>query len=193
MPEIKIGATSFALILLLLTFEGIPFTLTLIICVLIHETGHILASYAFGVKIRSVNFNLYGARIELASSLSSYISEFLIAAAGPAANIVFGGIFVFLQSSQNEGVSFFSLVNFSLALINMLPISNLDGGRMISCLTSQFFGSRVSYVITSALSAVTIAALWIISVFLWLVFAENVSLFILCLYVFYSMIIKRGF
>ena len=112
MPELKIEVPTVVFVFFMLVFEDITYTLTLVFCVLTHEAGHMIASRALGVKIKALRINIFGARIEL-SALSSYISEFLIAAAGPAANIVFGGLGMIYIKDPAEGWPFFSLVNFA--------------------------------------------------------------------------------
>ena len=169
-------------------------TLVLVFCVLCHECAHLLAASILGVKVKDVRLNLFGARIELVDMLSSYISEFIIAASGPAMNILLAFLgMIFMKDSQSYRENFFTCVNLSLALVNLLPISTLDGGRMLYTATSYIFGADRAQLILHYTSMVMIVFLWGISVVLWFCFEQNISLLVFCLYLFYSIVIKRGY
>ena len=190
MPELKVSLSTIVLFIALIVYCDIISTLLLVFCVLCHEAGHIIAAYILGVKIKSVRFNLFGARIELGSSLESYITELLIALSGPAASITLGTLGIIFCDGE---IKLFTCINFALALVNLLPISTLDGGRIISSFASHFLGAATSDKLIRFTSAFVIVILWGISVFLWFSFEKNISLFIFCLYLFYSLIIKREY
>ncbi len=194
MPEIKIGAQAASLLLFLLIFEDRASVLTMIVCVLLHECAHILAARSLKIPIKSLHFNMFGARIELGDPLGSYISEFAVAFAGPALNILLGVVGIIIYREQaGDRLLFFTLTNFALAIVNLLPISTLDGGRMLSSLASQFFGSDAAERIMRFVSFAVIVLLWLISVFMWFYFEENISLAVLCMHLFLNLIIKRGY
>ena len=167
MTKISIDITSLLFIAVMLCYDPAS-TLVLVFCVLCHEAAHLLAAYLLRVNVARMRFDLFGARIDISNALASYRSEFIISAAGPAMNILLGGV-------------------------GIVMCETLDGARMLSTLVSYFFGDRIACRTIEAASLFVIAFLWMISVFLWFSFGGNIYLLIFCLYLFYTVIIKRGY
>ena len=190
MPKLKVNASTVVFLIGLFVYCDTLSTLLLVFCVLCHEAGHILAAFTLGVKIKSVRFNLFGARIELESSLESYLFEFFIALSGPAANITLGTLGIIFDDGR---MNLFVCINFALAFVNLLPISTLDGGRVVCSLASHILGADSADKLLRFTSASVIVILWGVSIFLWFSFEKNISLFVFCLYLFYSLIIKRDY
>lgn len=96
-----------------------PFVLS----VLLHEMGHYLCLLSMGLPPRHVTFALAGAKMEIPPL--GYRQEFLCAASGPAVSLLLG---LFLPLWPMLG-------GYSLCLggVNLLPLGNLDGGRMLRC------------------------------------------------------------
>lgn len=106
--------------------------------ILVHELGHALAGRAFGVP-SSIVLYAFGGFANFPAGRFSRGQDFLVTLAGPAIQILLGG-FAFTMLSQMEnltpqGVHFFrALMGVSLfwALINLIPILPLDGGRLMA-------------------------------------------------------------
>ncbi len=94
-------------------------------CVL-HELGHLTAMILFGKEAEKISLGYFGIKIVTAKRFLSPCKEALIAFAGPLANLI---IFAFLFTANRKDYAFISL---GLALFNLLPISMLDGGHIIS-------------------------------------------------------------
>lgn len=97
------------------------------LCCALHELGHIAAMKALKIKIRGLTF--YSGGVKLKSeplSLRNTLSEISVLAAGPFVNLLLGAAgFLF-------GNRIFTGINISLLLFNLLPLSALDGGRIMS-------------------------------------------------------------
>lgn len=109
----------------------------------LHELAHAVMARAFGCRIESVELLPFGgmARIRHAS-LSDY-AEFCIAAAGPIASFILGGLTaaaVYAFPKTVLALDAFLLFNLTLALVNLLPALPLDGGRMLRCLLARRMG-----------------------------------------------------
>ena len=78
----------------------------------------------------------------------------------------------------------FVMTSVALGIINLLPISGFDGGRMFSALAHSLFSCRTAERISSVLSFVIIFALWCFSVYLMFKISASVSLFVFSLSLF---------
>ena len=101
---------------------------------LCHELGHYLALRAVGNDVRLLRLTGIGAEM-LPLRPMSYGQEFFAVAAGPLTNLLLAAV-----SAQWEGGALFSGLNLVLGSFNLLPISRLDGGRLIKCLCSMLSG-----------------------------------------------------
>lgn len=93
----------------------------------LHELGHCLALYFFGIDRKQITFTCYGAEIKIEKTLS-YTKELVTASAGPAVNL----ILALLCCRFPFGMEFAG-INLSLAIFNLLPVGQLDGARILRC------------------------------------------------------------
>ncbi|MGE0525824.1 MAG: site-2 protease family protein [Bdellovibrionales bacterium] len=108
--------------------------------IIAHEFGHAWVGRQYGLPIRSIRLFIFGGVAEMDEEPPSAKSEFLMAAAGPAASI---GIGVFLGMLGAIGwqlewsflinaiLTYLGAVNLLLALFNLVPAFPLDGGRIL--------------------------------------------------------------
>lgn len=102
------------------------------VCCALHELGHITAMKLFGIHIRGLT--LYSGGVKLRSdslALCGTLTETAVLAAGPLVNLLLGAAGCFL------GNRLFAGVNISLLLFNLLPVSSLDGGRIIAAVSER--------------------------------------------------------
>ena len=100
----------------------------------LHETGHLLAMFLFGVKVKKII--LYGAGIKIIRgySLKEKKKEFIILISGCLMNIIMFLLFFFLKG---DSFKTFSVINLVTAIFNILPIKSLDGGAILLLLTEE--------------------------------------------------------
>ena len=79
----------------------------------------------------------------------------------------------------NENFAFLTVCNISLALMNLYPVTVLDGGGIVRCIVFRLTGGDTAKKITSAVSFVFVFFLWFFAVYLQLVFSSNVSVFLI--------------
>jgi Zn-dependent protease len=133
----------------------ILFILALFLCVVLHELGHALMAKRFDVETEDITLLPIGGVARLARMPEEPKEEFLVAAAGPAVNLVIG--FLLLGGMLVSGffnqplfadllVSNFWMrlltANFTLVLFNLIPAFPMDGGRVLRALLA----SRMPYV-----------------------------------------------
>lgn len=116
-----------------------------------HELAHALVARRQGVNARRITLWLLGGVSELDDDPPTPRAELLIAAAGPAASLVFGGLAVaggvlaeVVGASQLivVALSWLAVVNIFLAIFNLLPGAPLDGGRIVRAVVWRLRGDR---------------------------------------------------
>ncbi|MBR3149929.1 MAG: hypothetical protein IKF64_07145 [Eubacterium sp.] len=156
---------------LILKYENIIY---LILFSSLHELGHITMLYLLGGKADEITVAYYGIGLRH-SELLSPCCDMVFLLSGAAVNIVLCLI----------GIS--KEINFSLALINLLPLYPLDGGRAFKVLLNSAFSLNVSDSIMTVASFVFTSLILVCSIVL-----RNISLALISLYiVYYSINFKR--
>lgn len=115
------------------------------VAALVHEIGHFVVLYIFGVKIYSVHIGVFGTRIETAAIHPSV--EAICALTGP----IFGLLTLFFK----EHIPYVSLAAFLQSMYNLLPVFPLDGGRALQSLLYCFLKKKAVMKITCWLSVFT--------------------------------------
>lgn len=108
---------------------------------LAHELAHATVAKRQGVGVRGITLTLFGGYARLDRQAPGPGAEFAIAAAGPAANLAIGGLLAGVTVAVARqwperaltigALAWLAGVNIVLALLNLLPASPLDGGRIL--------------------------------------------------------------
>lgn len=125
-------------------WEGVAFILSVFVCVVLHEFGHIAAARRFGIKTPDITLLPIGGVARLERNPSEPREELLIAVAGPLINVVIAALLIAviggaagpeqLVRPQDPQIDFFvrlAGVNIFLVLFNMIPAFPMDGGRVL--------------------------------------------------------------
>ncbi len=147
---------------------------------LLHELGHMMAACALGTSIARLRLDVFGARLHL-SGMMSYRCEAVIAAAGPAANL-FSAALIFpvwrhAGSPEDGLLVLFQIVSVGLAVVNLLPVRTMDGGRILRCLLAPLAGDRFADGVLSVTTVLILGLLWFFSVYALLRVGEMLTLF----------------
>ena len=174
--------------LFLLLFASPPsYAFAVLSSVILHELGHTLMAELFQKKPISVRIVPTGISILLPSA-SSYPEEFLISLAGPLMNLLYALLCGFLPYGIGGTVRSVSLL---LAILNLLPIAPLDGGRILSSLLSPLFGTEFSARISEFFGFFLLALLWIVSLYIFFYSGVNFMLLLFCAYLFSYIVLKK--
>lgn len=96
-----------------------------------HEMGHLLAMLIFRVPPKECVLGLFGVRIGLVNHMRSYRRNLWIALAGPVTNMLSFGLLLLLSMYEAAAV------HFCLAVLNLLPVTVLDGGEILRCILME--------------------------------------------------------
>lgn len=129
----------------------------LLVALVLHECGHILAASILSIPVRSVNICAIGAAITFDFSRVGYAKEATVHFCGPLFGIV-SGICAYL--AFGEGAYYFAGVSIVLAAVNLLPIRGFDGGGILRNLLSLFLLPDSVWRICRGTSAVSVLILW---------------------------------
>ena len=142
----------------------------------LHECGHLLAARWLGIPIRSLRLELLGVRLDVSGGLLSYSDEWLLCATGPIVSLLCAAAVAPLWSF-GEVFRIFSAASLVLGLLNLLPIGDFDGGRMLRSFCAHFFGVRFAAKILELTSALFWFFLWSVAVYFLLLRGDGLSLF----------------
>src|SRR5205814_2130449 len=106
---------------------GIGTVLLLFISILAHELAHSLVARREGIGISGISLYIFGGLSHLEREPETPLSEFKIAAAGPAASLLLAILFYSL-AGISKAFLHLGAVNLLLACFNLLPGFPLDGG-----------------------------------------------------------------
>lgn len=157
-------------------------SLAAILAALCHEIGHIAAAKLYKIPLNELKLGIFGASLMSKPLLCSYKSEIMLAAAGPFVNLMLSALF--LPFCKNEFCSLFIAASLFLGLLNLLPIYEFDGGRILYCIISYFHSQEIARKVIFAFSFILIFSLWTLSVYLLLRLSGSLSLFIFSLSLF---------
>ena len=154
----------------------------------VHELGHSLVATSSGYKLNKITLMPFGAVVSGNIDGLKLNDEIKIALAGPFVNLAIGLLFVASWWIYPESYAFTDVVaeaNFSMALVNFLPIFPLDGGRVLSAVLAQNFGKKKSGIIckiTGAVFSILLFCAFIITIFN----TVNISLLFFSLFVLFG-------
>jgi len=132
--------------------KGVAFMLLLFLCVLLHEFGHVFAARRYGVRTPDITLLPIGGVARLERIPEQPSQELIIAAAGPAVNVVIAAVLYLVlggslqpealepRTAGDNLLSSLLVANVFLVLFNLIPAFPMDGGRMLRALLAYRLG-----------------------------------------------------
>ena len=149
---------------------------------LLHELGHITAMVFCREKIESLSFHPFGISMKLSNhSALSFGQELFVLISGCAVNLI---IALFFIGSE------ISYINIGILLFNILPIANLDGGRIMRVILTHFFGERTGNITSDIASFILLVPLSALA-FYAVTRSGQFSLLVCCIYLVIITLFKR--
>ena len=131
---------------------GTAAALLFFLSVLLHELGHALAGRMRGVAVEHITLFIFGGIAQAREEARRPLDEFLLTAAGPLTSLALAGLFHVARLGAEAWsapapvvtvLGFLALLNFVLALFNMIPGFPLDGGRIFRSIVWAVTGDLV--------------------------------------------------
>ena len=109
----------------------------------------------------------------------SYGREMAVQAGGIIFNLLSAVFVCLFPALRTEGWQFFAACSFSLAFMNLYPVSILDGGGILKNTISLIWSGDVAEKASKIVSFIFAIFMWLVAVYLQIVFSSNLSLFII--------------
>jgi stage IV sporulation protein FB len=165
------------------------------VVVLLHELCHGLVARAFGFPVREVVLLPFGGVAHIEGMFEMNPSaEFVIAAAGPACNLLLLMAALSLDhyiALPGPWITLFIDVNLGIAALNLLPVLPLDGGRMLRGLLARRWDIVAVTRWCAVLGVVAGAAL--MALFVWAAMQGSVNLSVALMAVFLTLAALREY
>lgn len=125
------------------------FTAIMYSVMLLHELSHALAAKLLKLGVGRIIFYPFGLCLTVRTRiLCSFSDEIILYASGPAVNAIIAAV---MCISGTRNLFFYN--NLALFILNLMPISQLDGGRIITSLLEIRFGQKRADGIMKVISA----------------------------------------
>ena len=130
-----------------------------ILAAILHEMGHL---WVLRRHRKNIRFTGFGIRI-VHKEILTYHAEIALALAGPAVNVLLSAVFAVVhQVCSTETVRAFLLANIMYALINLIPLSPLDGYKILKNTAYRFLPLNKANVMIKIVNLIWSALLLIV-------------------------------
>lgn len=152
--------------------------------IFIHELGHIVMALIFHYKIKKINIYPFGGYTIFEHDINTpFVTDFMVFLGG----ILFQILFFLITKNLIDNTSYtYNLIknyNLSILIFNMIPITPLDGSKILNILLNKIFPFKKSHILTIYISYIFIVILLIFSI-------ENLNL-LLMIFLLFFLIIKE--
>src|SRR2546425_199051 len=123
---------------------GWAFGVGIVLLILIHESGHVVVARVIGLPVTlPVMIPFLGAFVSMKQQPRSVAQESVMAIGGPilgtiAAGLCYLGYLAMPDSSTGQLLRALAYFGFLINLFNLVPVTPLDGGRVLSLLSKWF-------------------------------------------------------
>lgn len=180
--KIKELLSIFAILFSIMNMSLTKSPLMLVLSYVIHEIGHIFFARILGAQISKISGGVFRLSISYDTKNLSFFKEAIVCAGGIIFNLLFALVISLLNTSNNDTLSTLFVFNVSLALMNLYPISILDGGGILKALILSKIQGGVAEKVIKWMSFFFALLLWLISVYFQIVFSTNISLLFISIY-----------
>lgn len=147
---------------------------------LCHETAHMLAALAIGLRVSDMTFYPFGVNLKLKNKMVySIADEIILYLSGPLFNVFAALVSMTIYKYfPSEMLKFFYMCNIMLFVMNMLPALPLDGGIILKKCLMYRFGNRHAKRIMRIVSVVISCAVTVLGIYVIYITKMNFSIFL---------------
>jgi len=136
---LKIDFSFYVAVLLALFARQIDVYMAYLIAIIIHECGHLIMASILGWEIEELKISAIGGFLRFKNDLSKPIMQcLLVAISGIIFNLIFGVILLLIDGPPSLIYS-----QFAIAIFNLLPISPLDGSKIVQAFLRGVFDYKI--------------------------------------------------
>lgn len=174
--RIKVDVKIFFIIILYIFMQSTKIFALTFIFILLHELGHLVTGITIGLKIKKINIHISGLSVEFENyGKQRNANKIVVDIAGPLINIIALVIAIIIKQEE------IAYINLLLAIVNLLPIYPLDGGRILKTLLRTRFTYKETINYIESISQYTLIILTAIAS-CYLLIGKNIGIFIAILY-----------
>ena len=174
--RIKVDVKIFFIIILYIFMQSTKIFALTFIFILLHELGHLVTGITIGLKIKKINIHISGLSVEFENyGKQRNANKIVVDIAGPLINIIALVIAIIIKQEE------IAYINLLLAIVNLLPIYPLDGGRILRTLLKTRFTYKETINYIESISQYTLIILTAIAS-CYLLIGKNIGIFIAILY-----------
>ncbi len=162
--------------------------------VLIHELFHLFAALLLKVRVKSIVVLPFGMTLRLDEDVIRHPEkEALIAAAGPLSNVIMLVIadVVLRYEGGNLNLLIFTVANWSVLLLNLIPVPPLDGGRILRSIVIKKSGLITATGRMYKISRFFAVMVCILGVMLVIISKSNPSLCVIGAFLIFSLVEEK--
>lgn len=189
--EICISFLFSAIITLMIATDKTGLMIPTLFAVIMHEAGHLFGMWI--LECPPTRIRLIPASIQITAPITKrYKNDVIILILGPAVNfLLFGVLYLNYIMFKNETVLYYALINLLIGGFNSLPVKGLDGGSLLKILFSRLFNPQKAEIILNIITAFGGFLLITSGIFLATRQQVNVTVFIMGIYLFISVLLNK--
>ena len=126
--SVRVKPSCLAVWLCFFVFDPSVYTLLVLAAILLHEMGHLFWLFLFSVPRVQVIFSAFGAEMNYDGCFLSHKQQMFLSLGGVTVNLLTA---LACLPFQNVHTEFLAVCSLCLAVLNLLPIKGLDGGRAL--------------------------------------------------------------
>lgn len=158
---------------------------------LLHEAAHLAAAAAIGLKVSHFALYPFGVNLRLKNKLVANISdELILYLSGPLTNVVIALSVIAFKNRIPNG-EFLYRTNVMLFVMNMLPITPLDGGCITERLLNYFCGAKAARVLIMTISAAMVIIMLLLGIYTLRITGYNYSILLLAVFLIGNLFTQR--